>query len=103
MNKKPKESDIIAIRDSVLRARIQALVNSSKGKIKIAHIVRAAIEEKLDQVDRTGSFTIEVNGLAEPSPAARYVRDAPADARARSPVTYTRKPRAKTKGPAATT
>lgn len=45
---------VISIRDAKLRARIEHLSAMSNGVVKYSTIIRAALEEKLTQLERDG-------------------------------------------------
>ena len=65
MKNEKKHSDIIAIRDAGLRARIIALVELAKKsgrKLAIADILRSALYEKLDRMEQSGKFSISIGG-----------------------------------------
>lgn len=55
-----QEKEIIAIKDKDLRRRMESLVASSGGQITLTDIMRAAIYEKLDQLEKSGTFSVRL-------------------------------------------
>lgn len=53
-----KDNDYIGFRDAALRARLERTLAQSHGMLKLSSILRAAVEEKLDQIDRDGLAAI---------------------------------------------
>jgi len=52
------EKEIIALKDKVLRKRMESLVAASGGQITLTDIMRAAISEKLEQLEKSGTFSV---------------------------------------------
>lgn len=59
-----KGSDLIAIKDKQLRKRVLAFVEKTGGEVTIADIIRAALEEKLADMERTGTLTIPAKTIS---------------------------------------
>ena len=65
----------IVLRDRYLRAKIDAIVARSNEALSLSQIVRAALEEKLEQIEGAEELTMRIrldpsNGGVKPTPSA---------------------------------
>lgn len=65
------KSDLLAIKDKELRIRVMAAIEQSGGQLTIADILRAALEEKLAHMEKSGTFTVQAKTLKLTPPRSR--------------------------------